>query len=85
MRFYNQQHRHTCGVDLHALSMYLCILDQAGEVHLRKNLKASSQALLKAVAPSATTSWSPLSACSPGTGWPISSPTARLTAQARRL
>ena len=27
MRFYNQPHRFYCGVDLHARTMYLCILD----------------------------------------------------------
>jgi hypothetical protein len=27
MRFYNQQHRFYAGIDLHARSMYLCILD----------------------------------------------------------
>src|SRR4051794_19979301 len=30
MRFYNDQHRHYCGVDLHTKRMYLCILDQEG-------------------------------------------------------
>jgi hypothetical protein len=30
MRFYNQTHRYYCGVDLHARTMYLCILDSAG-------------------------------------------------------
>ena len=32
MRFYQQQHRYYCGVDLHARSMFICILDQSGEV-----------------------------------------------------
>ena len=30
MRFYTQQHKHYCGIDLHARSMYICLLDQAG-------------------------------------------------------
>lgn len=30
MRFYQQQHRFYCGVDLHARCMYLCILDANG-------------------------------------------------------
>ena len=25
MRFYNQQHRHYCGIDLHVKTMYVCI------------------------------------------------------------
>ena len=30
MRFYNQQHKHYCGIDLHARKMYVCIIDQKG-------------------------------------------------------
>ncbi len=51
MRFYNQQHRFYCGVDLHARTMYLCILDEAGQVVYDKNLAADPDAFLKAVAP----------------------------------
>jgi len=51
MRFYTQQHRHYCGIDLHARSMYVCILDQAGEVRLHKNLRATPEAFLKAITP----------------------------------
>ena len=38
MRFYNQAHRFYCGVDLHARTMYLCILDHAGAIVLHKEL-----------------------------------------------
>lgn len=31
MKFYTQQHQFYCGVDLHARSLYVCILDQAGD------------------------------------------------------
>src|ERR1700741_1980490 len=51
MRFYTQQHRFSCGVDLHARTMYLCILDEAGQVVYDKNLAADPDAFLKAVAP----------------------------------
>src|SRR5262249_10965853 len=51
MRFYNQQHRFYCGVDLHARTMYLCILDGTGQVVYDKNLSADPDAFLKAVAP----------------------------------
>jgi transposase len=51
MRFYNQQHRFYCGVDLHARTMYLCILDQAGQVVLDRNLPAKPDAFLRAIAP----------------------------------
>jgi len=42
MRFYTQQHQHYCGIDLHARSMYVCILNQAGEVLLHKNLRPAA-------------------------------------------
>jgi transposase len=50
MRFYTEQHRYYCGIDLHARSMYICILDRDGNVLLHKNLRANPDAFLKAVA-----------------------------------
>ena len=37
MKFYNQQHEFYCGIDLHANSMHVCVVDHAGEKHLHKN------------------------------------------------
>jgi len=51
MRFYTKQHPFYCGIDLHARTMYVCILSQDGEVVLHRNMKASPDALLKAIAP----------------------------------
>src|SRR5712691_5888895 len=51
MRFYTNQHPFSCGIDLHARSMYVCILSQDGEVVLHRNMPASPDALLKAIAP----------------------------------
>lgn len=51
MRFYQGQHQFYCGIDLHARSMYLCILDQAGAIVLHKNLPTSPDAFLQAIAP----------------------------------
>jgi transposase len=51
MRFYNQAHRFYCGIDLHARSMYVCILDEAGTIVLHKNLATSPEAFLQAIAP----------------------------------
>jgi transposase len=51
MRFYTKQHKAYCGIDLHARSMYLCILNQDGEIMLHRNMKASPEALLKTIAP----------------------------------
>ena len=36
MRFYQQQHVFYCGVDLHARTLYLCIVSQAGDKVLHK-------------------------------------------------
>ena len=49
MRFYTHQHRYTCGIDLHARSLYVCILDDTGQMLVHKNIKASPEALLKLI------------------------------------
>jgi transposase len=51
MRFYTTQHPFYCGIDLHARTMYVCILDQAGETLVHRNMTATPEALLKAIAP----------------------------------
>jgi hypothetical protein len=50
MRFYTSQHQFYCGVDLHAMSLYLCIPDQSGAVLAHKNLPAHPEAFLQTVA-----------------------------------
>ena len=51
MRFYNRQHRHYCGIDLHVKTMYVCILDAAGQVLVHRNVKSTPEAFLEIVAP----------------------------------
>src|SRR5215475_4265996 len=51
MRFYTNQHPFYCGIDLHARSMYVCILSHDGDVLLHRNMKAAPEPLLKAIAP----------------------------------
>ena len=51
MRFYTQAHRFYAGVDLHARTLAVCILDQAGAVVFEDNLAADPRAFLQAVAP----------------------------------
>jgi len=51
MRFYTKQHKFFCGVDLHAKSMYLCILNAEGEIVLHRNIKTDSDVFLKTIAP----------------------------------
>ena len=51
MRFYTRQHRHYCGVDLHARSMYVCILDAEGTMLVSKNISASPEPFLALIGP----------------------------------
>ena len=51
MRFYTQPHHFSCGIDLHARTMYVCILNRDGEIVVHRNMKASPDALLKVIAP----------------------------------
>ena len=38
MRFYQGKHSFYCGVDMHARSMYICLLDKEGDVVIHRNL-----------------------------------------------
>ncbi len=51
MRFYNRQHTYYCGIDLHVKTMYICILDAAGQVLVHRNVPSTPTALLELVAP----------------------------------
>ncbi len=51
MQFYINTHEHYCGIDLHAKTMYLCILDGKAEVLLHKNFRSRPEDFLEAVAP----------------------------------
>ncbi len=51
MRFYTKTHTHYCGIDLHAKTMYLCILDKDGETLLHKNIRSRPEPFLAAIEP----------------------------------
>ena len=51
MRFYTKQHQFYCGIDLHARTMYVCVLNQDGEILVHRNMPAGPEPFLKAVAP----------------------------------
>ena len=51
MRFYTKQCQFYCGIDLHTRWMYVCILSQTGEIVYHKNLPASPEPFLDAIAP----------------------------------
>jgi transposase len=51
MRFYTTPHQFYCGIDLHARTMDLCVLNQDGEIVLHRNMKTAPEPFLKAIAP----------------------------------
>jgi len=51
MRFYTKQHKFYCGIDLHTKKMYLCILDEAGEIRVHRNIKTDRAVFLSVIAP----------------------------------
>jgi hypothetical protein len=51
VRFDTKPHRFYCGIDLHARTMYVCILDRDGEIVVHRQMQANPDALLKVVAP----------------------------------
>ena len=51
MRFYQQQHPFYCGVDLHARSMHICLVDQAGATLVHKNIESRPDRFLNLIRP----------------------------------
>ena len=51
MRFYTKAHRYYCGIDLHVRNMYVCVVDEQGQVCKERNLRAKPEALLKFLEP----------------------------------
>jgi transposase len=51
MNIYNNTHPCYCGIDLHARSLYVCILDQEGKVCVHKEIPASPERLYQLLEP----------------------------------
>ena len=49
MRFYTSQHQFYAGIDLHARSMHVCVLDAAGTVVYDRNLACHFPTLLETI------------------------------------
>ena len=49
MRFYTKEHKFFCGIDLHAKTMYVCILDQQGGIQLQRNIRTEPEIFLKTI------------------------------------
>ena len=45
MRFFNEQHQFYIGIDLHARTMYVCVMDNAGAVVFHKNMPSTPACL----------------------------------------
>jgi transposase len=42
MKFYNRQHQFYCGIDLHANSMHVCVVDHDGHKHVHRNFNTKT-------------------------------------------
>ena len=51
MRFYTQQHQFYFGIDLHARTIYVCIMDNEGNILKHKNMAATAENLIKVIEP----------------------------------
>jgi len=51
MQFYTRQHKFYCGINLHARKMYICILDEKGEVREHRNIRTDGNIFLQMITP----------------------------------
>ena len=51
MNFYNNTHPYYCGIDLHARSLYVCIIDQEGNICHHKEISAKPDKLYTLLEP----------------------------------
>lgn len=51
MRFYTTRHARYCGIDLHARTMYVCIVDDSGETLVHRNIRCDPGEFLRLIAP----------------------------------
>ena len=51
MKYYTGQHQYYCGVDLHARTMYLCIVNQADEILYHREIPTKADLFLEKLAP----------------------------------
>jgi len=51
VRFYTKQHAHYCGIDLHAKTMFVCVLAADGTILVHKNIHTDPGEFLRLVAP----------------------------------
>jgi hypothetical protein len=71
MRFDTTQHKAYCGIDLHARTMYVCIVNHDGEILVHQNCKASPEISSRALLRLVMILSSRLKGSSRGIGWLI--------------
>ncbi len=49
MNFYNNLHPYYCGINLHAGVLYVCIIDQTGQIRVHKEIPACPDKIKKPV------------------------------------
>ena len=50
MQFYTKTHPYYCGIDLHTKTMYVCILNNEGEIVLHQNIKSQAEPFIELIA-----------------------------------
>jgi len=51
MRFYTKTHQYYCGIDLHAKTMYVCILNADGAILVHRNIRTDQARFLALIEP----------------------------------
>jgi transposase len=51
MRCYTKQYQFYCGIDLHARTMYVCIVNHSGDILVHHHYNANPETFLKVIAP----------------------------------
>ena len=51
MQFYTKTHHHYCGIDLHARTMCVCIMNQGGDILVYRNIRTNQDRFLQLIAP----------------------------------
>jgi len=51
MRFYTKTHQYYCGIDLHAKTMYVCVMNQNGDILVLLNIRTDQKRFLGLVEP----------------------------------
>lgn len=51
MQFYTKSHQYYCGIDLHTKTMYVCILNNLGDILLHQNIATNAAKFLNLIEP----------------------------------